>query len=109
MAGWTHFHRSPGDVYIREFLELVIHAGQLLFHIVGGLLRDIEVSSTVFSAPALAYFRVDCARYHVAGGKLHFLRIILLHEAFAQFVSENASLAADRFSHENSLNAGRPH
>src|SRR5258708_19470587 len=86
MAGWTHLHRSPGNTTTRQFLELVIHAGELLLHIVGGLLRDVEVSSAVLRAPPLAYFRVDSARYHVPGGKLHPFRVILLHAAFAQLL-----------------------
>src|SRR5437879_4196302 len=96
MAGWSYFHRPLRDIYIREFLELVIHAGQLFLHIVGGFLRDIEKSSAVFGAATLAYFRVDRARDHVARGKLHLFRIVFLHEALAVFVAEDAALAANR-------------
>src|SRR5260370_37058882 len=101
MAGWSHFHWPFSDVYISEFLELVIHAGQLFLHIVGGLLGDGEVSSAVFRAPALAYFGIDRPRHHIAGGEFHLFRIVFLHEALAQFAWENASLAADRLSDQN--------
>src|SRR6266478_291840 len=59
MTGWSDLHGPLGDVYIREFLELMVHAGQLFLYIVGGLLRDIEISSSVFGATALADLGVD--------------------------------------------------
>src|ERR1700732_4241064 len=109
MAGWSDLHGALGDVHIRKFLKLVIHTGQLFLYIVGGLWRDVEISAAVFGAAALADLGIDGARHHVAGGQLHSLRIIFLHETLAQFVAEDSSFAADRLGDENALHSRGPH
>ena len=108
VARRAHFHRPLGDVHVREFLELVIHARQFPLHVFGGLVRNIEKRAAVRSAAAFLHFRVDRARHHVARGKLHALRIVLLHEALAIFVAQDAAFAAHRFGDENSLHSRRP-
>ena len=60
------------------------------------------------SAAAFLHFGVDRARHHVARGKLHALRIVLLHEALAVLVAKDAALAAHRFGDQKSLHSGRP-
>ena len=88
---------------------MVIHAGELFLHIVGGFFRDIEINSAVFGAAALAHLGIDRACHHVAGGQIQLFRIVLLHESLAQVVAKNASLAANRLGDQNSLHARRPH
>ena len=109
MASRSDLHRSLGDIHIGQLLELVVHAGQLLFHIIGRLLRDVEKCAAVFGAAAFAHFRVNGTRHYIARGELHSLRIIFLHETLAQFVSQNSAFAAHRLGDEKSLHSRRPH
>ena len=86
----------------------MIHAGQFSLHVFGGLVRNVQVSAAMLGAAAFAHFGVNGAGDHVAGGKLHPLRVVTLHEALAGFVAEDAAFAANRFRDENALHAGRP-
>ena len=108
MAGWADFHGTFGDVHVGEFLELVIHAGKLFLHVLGGLVGDVKVRAAVFCAAAFADFRVDRASNDVAGGELHALRVVFFHEALAEFIAKDAAFAANGFGDENSLYARRP-
>ena len=74
MTGGTDFHGAGGDVHIREFFELVIHARQFFLHILGGLVGDIEIRAAVLSAAAFADLGVNGTRHHVARGKFHSFR-----------------------------------
>src|SRR5438270_57516 len=98
MAGWANFHWTLGDIHVRQFLELVIHAGQLLLHIFSRLMGNVQVRAAMFAATAFAHFGVDGAGYNVTGGKLHALGIILLHETLAFFVAKNAAFTAHGLS-----------
>src|SRR5713101_367203 len=108
VTGWADFHRAFGDIHVGEFLELVIHAGEFFLHVLGRLLRDIEIRAAVFGAAAFLDFGVDGACDDVAGGELHALGVVFFHEALAKFVTKDAAFAADGFGDENALHAGRP-
>src|SRR5437868_1296624 len=109
MASGSDFHRTFGDIHVGQFQELVIHAGQLLLYVFRRLLGDIQERAAMFRAAALTYFGVDGTRHNVASGKLHLLRIVLLHEALAILIAKNAALSADGFGNEDALHAGRPY
>src|SRR6266436_1381172 len=108
VAGGADFHRAFGDVHVGQFLELVIHAGELLLHVFSGLVRDIEISAAVFGAAAFLDFCVDGARDDIARGEFHALRVVSFHEAFAHFIAQDAAFAADGLGDKNALDAGRP-
>ncbi len=108
MARWANLHGALGDVHIREFLELVIHAGKFFLHILSGFVGDVEIRATVFGATALLDFRVDGAGYDVARGKFHALGIVLFHEALACLITQDAAFTAHGFGDENPLHAGWP-
>src|SRR6266704_2937558 len=88
VAGGADFHRAFGDVHVGQFLELVIHAGELLLHVFSGLVRDIEISAAVFGAAAFLDFRVDGARNDVARREFHALGVVSFHEALAHFIAQ---------------------
>src|SRR5947208_4234486 len=69
---------------------------------------DVEISATVFGSAAFLDFGVDGAGHDVARGELHALGVVLLHETLARFVAQDTAFAADRFSDEDALDAGRP-
>src|SRR5438445_1465330 len=108
VAGGADFHRSFGDVHVGQFLELVIHAGELLLHVFSGLVRDVEISAAVFGAAAFFDFGVDGARNDVTRGEFHALGVVSFHEALAHFIAQDAAFAADGFGDKNALDAGRP-
>src|SRR5437879_2797225 len=108
VARGTDFHGALGDVHVGEFLELVVHTGKFFLHVFGGFVRDVEVRAAVFGAAAFLDLGVDRAGHDVARGKFHALGIVFFHEALARFVAQDAAFAADRFSDEDALDAGRP-
>src|SRR5229473_2656955 len=108
VTGGSDFHRAFSDVHVGEFLELVVHAGEFFLHVLGRLLRDIQIGAAVFGAAAFLDFSVDGAGDDVAGGELHALGVVFFHEALAEFVAKDAAFAADGFGDENALHAGRP-
>ncbi len=63
----------------------------------------------MFGAAPLFHFRVNGTRHQISCGKLHALGVIFFHEAFAQFVAQNAAFTAHRLRHQKSLHARRPH
>ena len=79
----TDLHYVLGDVDVRELLELVVHARQLLLDVVGALLRgDIEEDAAVRAAAALLdllhnRLRDDVAREQLGGPAI--LLAIALH------------------------------
>ncbi len=101
MTGRADLHGSLGDIYVRQLQKLVIHAGQLALHVVGWFVRDVEEGAAVLGTAALAHFGVDRTRNHVAGGELHLLGVVALHESLAVLVAEHAPFAA--------LHAGWPY
>src|SRR5260370_12522033 len=108
MAGGTNFHGTLGNVDVREFLELVIHARKFLLHVLSGFVGNIEIRATVFSAAALLDFRIDGAGNDGARGKFHASGMVLFHEALACLVAQDAAFSANCFGHENALYTGRP-
>ena len=82
--------------------------GSLRLHVFGRLVRDVEKRAAVRSAAPFLHFGVDRARHHVARRKLHALRVVLLHEALAVLVAQDAAFAAHRFGDQNSLHSRRP-
>src|SRR6185437_13965486 len=97
VASRADFHGSTGDIDIGEFLELVIHAGELAFHVFGGFVRNIEIGAAVFGAAAFADFGVDRAGDDVARGEFHAFGIVLFHEAFTEAIAEDAAFTANSF------------
>ena len=57
MAGGANFHGAFGDVHVRQFLELVIHAGKFPLHVFGGLVRNVEKRAAVLGAAAFSALR----------------------------------------------------
>ncbi len=108
MAGRADFHRSLRNVDVREFLELVIHTGKFFLHVLGGFVGNIQICAAMFGAASFLDFRIDGAGNDVARRELHALGIVLLHEALAGFVAQDAAFPAHGFSNENPLNTGRP-
>ena len=108
MRGGPDFHRALRDVDVREFHELVVHRGKFLLHHLGRLVRDVEEGAPMRAPAPFLDLGVDRARDHVAGRKLHPLRIVPLHEALAARVPEQAPLAAHRLGDQEALHAGRP-
>src|SRR5205823_3006199 len=72
MGRWTDFHRLTRDVDVAQLFELMIHAGQLPFDVLGrvgdlGLdPGDVEVDAPVWGAAALLYFADDAAGHVIA-------------------------------------------
>src|SRR5206468_5215113 len=59
VARWTNFHGPFGDVHVREFEELMVHAGQFALHVFGGFVRDVQVSATMLGAATFPHLRID--------------------------------------------------
>src|SRR5437899_9770470 len=106
VAGGADFHRLLGNVNVGEFLELVIHAGEFLLNVLGGLVGDVEICATVFGAAAFFHFSVDGAGNNVSGGEFHTLGIVLFHEALARFVAKDSAFTAISFGDEDALVVG---
>ena len=72
MGGRANFHRLFRDIDIGELFELVIHARQFLFDVLGPVRnffldpRDVEKDSAVGTAPALFDFAHNATRNVVA-------------------------------------------
>ncbi len=68
-----NFHGLPGDIDIGQLLELVIHAGQLLFDMFGGIRNllfdpgDVEEHAPVRASTSFPYFTSNAAGHVVAG------------------------------------------
>ena len=99
VAGRPDFHRPSRNIHVSQFFELVVHAGQFLLHVLGGLVGSIQIRPTVFRAAAFLHFGVDGARHHVSRRELHALGIIFLHEALASIIFQCATFAAHCFGH----------
>ena len=68
VASGSHFHRTFGDVHVRQFEELVIHAGELFLYVFRRLMRNIQERTAVFRAAAFTYFGIDGTCHDVACG-----------------------------------------
>ncbi len=65
------FHRRRRDIHIRQLLELVVHAGQLLLDVLGRAPRgDIEKHAAVRRAAAFANLAANRPGHHVARQQL---------------------------------------
>src|SRR5213594_3518471 len=104
----AHLHGALGDVDIRKFLELVIHARKLFLHVLGRLVGNIQIGPAVFGTAAFLDLGVNGSCNDVARGKFHALGVVLFHEAFARLVAQDAAFSANCFRDENALHAGRP-
>src|SRR5258708_15766445 len=108
MARRAHFHGALGDVHVRKFLELVIHAGEFLLHVFSRLVRNVKIRTAMLRAAAILDFCIDGASDHIARGKLHALRIVLFHETLASFVAQDAAFSANGFGAEYALRTAMP-
>src|SRR6266536_5845031 len=108
MASRPDLHRPSGDVDVRQFAELVIHAWQLAFYVFRWFVGDVEECAAMFSSTSFADFGIDGASDHVAGRKLHALGIVLLHEPLAVLVGQDSALAAHGFGDQYPLYPRRP-
>src|SRR6185437_14506323 len=76
VRGGADLHRLLGDVEIGQLLELVVHAGQLLLDVLGGVRDllldpgDVEEDAAVRAAAAGAHLAPDAAGDVVAGQEL---------------------------------------
>ena len=76
VGGRADLHRHAGDVDVRQLLELVVHAGELLLDVLGPLGEalldpgDVEEDAAVRAAAPLAHLFHDLARHVVAGEEL---------------------------------------
>src|SRR5439155_16264580 len=100
VASRADFHWPCRDVHVGEFAELVVHAWQLALYVFRWFMRDVEECAAVFCATSFADFGINCARDNIACGKLHALRIVLLHEALAVLIGQDSALASHGFGDE---------
>src|SRR6516164_454993 len=103
VARGTDFHWTLGNVYVREFEELMVHAGQFTLHVFARFVRDVQVSATMLGTATFAHFRVNRTGDHIARGEFHPLLVVTLHKALAEFVAEDAPFATNRFRDKDSL------
>src|SRR5262249_9122283 len=139
MSGRPYLHRFPGNVDIRELLELMVHARQLPDDVLLGFRdlaldpRDVEKDPAVRTASAFSDLTHDASRdvvprqqlgrppsvlvalrvtptffFAVSGLRPVVIGNITEHEALTFPITQHASIAADAFGHQNSLNAWRP-
>jgi len=67
VARRADFHRRRRDIDVRQLLELVVHAGQLLLDVIGrAARRDIEENTAVWTTTSLANLSANGPRHDVA-------------------------------------------
>src|SRR5918997_4218638 len=106
--GREDLHRLPGDVYVGELEELLVHGGQLLHDALVAEVRDVQVHAAVLATAALLHLGVVGPGHHVAGGELHPLGVVALHVALALGVAQEPALAAHALGNEQPAHAGGP-
>src|SRR5438105_12690256 len=133
---WADLHRVLGDVDVRELFELMVHAGQFFFDVVGVLLgRDIQKDPAMRAAPpfrdlARDRFGDDVARqqlrrapilfaialhprvgFRLGVGEVAFehVRHVTEHEPLTAGILEDTAFAAHAFGDEYASHTRRPH
>ena len=100
VRGRRDLDRLLGDVEHLQLEHRLVHAGQARHDRLARQVRDIQPDAAVRGAAALLDLGVAGQRDAVARGELEPLGVVLVHEALAETVAQDAALAARRLGDE---------